>query len=220
MALVIIKKKNEIVPGAIASPGSFSSNSCEITVADDTKALADRIRSKLAEIGRHSIEIGQDLLALKEKLPHGDFGKWIAAEFNMSPRTAQYLMSAARFVADKSETLSHLPLQVLYSLAAPSTPAEVREKVVAQIENGSVPTEKAILHEIQEAKRKRSADMSDKAGLDGELETRRDRQQAAAQEAMQLIAELPREMLARFVALCEQAGDEFLVTLRMEAAHA
>ena len=216
MAVNIIKKKNEITPGAIASPGSFSSNSCEIAVVDDTKALADRVRTKLAEIGKHSIAIGQDLLALKEKLPHGDFGKLIA-ELNMSQRTAQYLMSAARFVTGKYETLSLLPLRALYALAAPSAPAEVTEKVVAQIENGSVPTEKAILYEIKEAKRKRTAEIEGEAGLDGELETRRERELAAATEAAQLIANRLGAFLQDFIALYERAGEEFSAALRREA---
>ena len=125
-------------------------------------------------------------------------------------------MSAARFVADKSETLSHLPLQVLYALAAPSTPAEVREKVVAQIENGSVPTEKAILHEIKEAKRKRRTEIPPEAGLDGELETRRERELAAATEAAQLIASRLGAFFHDFIALYERAGEEFSAALRRE----
>ena len=72
-------------------------------VAKSAKLAAIRIKSTLNE---NLIEIGSDLRAMKKKLPYGQFGAWIRAEFGMTERTAQRYMAAARLVA-KSDTVSH-----------------------------------------------------------------------------------------------------------------
>jgi Protein of unknown function (DUF3102) len=53
------------------------------------------------------IETGRDLVAIKEKMPHGDFQLWIDAEFQMSPRTAENYMNAAKFVEGKNATVAY-----------------------------------------------------------------------------------------------------------------
>jgi hypothetical protein len=44
------------------------------------------------------IEIGNYLLAAKELLPHGSFRPWLQFEFEMTVRSAQHTMTAARVV--------------------------------------------------------------------------------------------------------------------------
>ena len=71
------------------------------------------------------IEIGRDLIAVKDRLPHGDFMRWMEAEFGMTDRTDRNFMRVADRFPGKSETVSDLTATVLYALAAPSTPDEV-----------------------------------------------------------------------------------------------
>ena len=77
---------------------------------------------------------GKDLLAVKDRLEHGLFLKWVEAEMGMTARTAQNFMQAAAHFGSKSEIVSHLPPTTLYKLASPSTPAHVRETVLRRLD--------------------------------------------------------------------------------------
>src|SRR3954453_22927623 len=73
------------------------------TLARETaKRIGDRTRSSF-------IENGRDLIAVKAKLGHGMFSKWLKAEFPWSERTAQNMMNAAG-LADKSAIVADLPV--------------------------------------------------------------------------------------------------------------
>ena len=52
--------------------------------AEKLRKQADGVRQKLRQMLRSTvsaiIEIGQDLLAVQEHLPHGQFGAWVEAE--------------------------------------------------------------------------------------------------------------------------------------------
>ena len=101
-------------------------------VAKSAKLAAIRIKSALNE---NLIEIGSDLRAMKKKLLHGQFGAWIRAEFGLAERTAQRYMAAARLAA-KSDTVSDLAPTALYTLASPTTPTSVRDKVIKRLAAG------------------------------------------------------------------------------------
>ena len=84
------------------------------------------------------IEIGRDLIAVKEALPHGDFMRWLEAEFGMAGRTARrFMQSAERF---KLATVANLTPSVLYALAEPSTPDEVIAEAVDRVDSGETLT--------------------------------------------------------------------------------
>ena len=84
----------------------------------------------------HAIEIGKRLIDLKQKAQHGTFSRWVTCELSMQMRTAQNMMSAARFVEGKSETLSHLPATILYKLASPSTETAIVNGVLDAASSG------------------------------------------------------------------------------------
>jgi hypothetical protein len=105
-------------------------------VVKEARAAADRIRKRHASQIRAIIETGKDLLRVKDSLEHGQFGRWLRAEFQMTERTAQNYMNAAAMFGEKSETISHLPPTMVYAVAAPSTPEPVRKAVFAKIDAG------------------------------------------------------------------------------------
>lgn len=75
-----------------------------------------RIRERVKKTVEDIIEIGTDLLAVKETLEHGHFGPWLKAEFGWSERTAQNFMSVAeRFKSAKIADLSIQPSACLFS---------------------------------------------------------------------------------------------------------
>ncbi len=140
------------VPEPEIIPSTFDYDALDNAVASKAKAAAKRIHARLDAAKKSIVEIGNDLLAMKESLPHGEFGNWIAAEFTMTDRTAQNYMNAAKLVEGKSETVSHLPPKVLYALAAPSTPDVVKEVVIAEAEAGNTPKAADVKTMIAKAK--------------------------------------------------------------------
>jgi hypothetical protein len=143
-----------IVPTATVL--GFAYAALEPALASQAKAAADRINANKDAADKSMFAIGRDLLAIKAKLPHGAFGKWITAEFDMSDRTAQNYMNAT-LAFEKNESVSFLPPTVIYMLAAPSTPTEIIESVIAESERGNVPTAKSVSRRISDEKEKRAA---------------------------------------------------------------
>lgn len=132
-----------------APPPAFDYTSVGANVATDLRAAADRIRDR---VRASVIETGLDLLQVKDRLEHGHFIAWLEAECALNDRTAQRMMTAARWVEGKTDTLSYLPPTALYALSAPSTPTDVQERLVARIEAGESLAPDHIKAEIAQAK--------------------------------------------------------------------
>jgi hypothetical protein len=126
----------------------FDYSSLDATVADEARTAAMRIKERYHGFKNGLLEVGRDLLMIKEKLGHGNFGNWIKAEFTMTDRSAQNLMNAARFANANSEIVSVMPLKAIYMLAAPSTPDAVRKEIVGKLEKGERPAMSEIKKQI------------------------------------------------------------------------
>ena len=111
----------------------------------------DEIRGLMKRTATDIIEIGERLMEIKDRLGHGHFGRWLAAEFAWGERTAQRFMSVAtNFKSDNVTDL--IPPQALYLLSLPSTPEPAREEALERAEAGEPITPKAA-KEIVEAHR-------------------------------------------------------------------
>jgi hypothetical protein len=64
----------------------FNYDLLETKVADKVRASADRIRERINKTVEDIIAVGNDLLAVKDSLEHGQFGPWLKAEFGWSER--------------------------------------------------------------------------------------------------------------------------------------
>jgi hypothetical protein len=101
--------------------------------ANVTHALAEHAEA-IRRLGRRAvqdiIEIGSRLIEAKKIAPHGAWLPWLDHEFGWTERTARRYMSVAELAA-KSDNVSDLnvPISALYSLAAPSTPAEAIDEI-------------------------------------------------------------------------------------------
>ena len=143
--------KGELVPVVVG----FNYDVLEAKVAEQVRSSADRIRERVKKTVEDIIEVGNDLLAVKEALEHGQFGPWLKAEFGWSERTAQNFMSVAeRF---KSAKIADLPIQpsAAYFLAAPSVPDEARQVAVEKAESGEEITVASAREIVAEAKKRR-----------------------------------------------------------------
>jgi hypothetical protein len=116
----------------------FNYNDLDAKVADEAKAAAERIKGAIKKERNAIIEIGRDLIAMKDKLGHGNFGKWIDAEFDMSPSSAERYMHVAERIGDKIVSLTNLKRETIYALAATSTPDEMRSEVIDLVAGGKM----------------------------------------------------------------------------------
>src|SRR4051794_3259018 len=107
------------------------------------QGTADALRQSVAaikSIQRGAVsDVGGHLTAAREILEHGMFSAWVEAEFRMTVRSAERYMLAANFLAGKPDTVSLLPLSVIFALSAPTAPLSVVDEVVIAAERGMIP---------------------------------------------------------------------------------
>ena len=127
-------------------------------VIKEAEAVARRIRCR---IRANIIDTGEDLLSIKDKLGHGNFGPWLKFYFGMSERTAQNLMRVADVFHDRPIVVDRLPAAVIYKLAAKSTPEDLRTVLHDEIRNGVLPDPKEVLARIRAASPRREQTLTD-----------------------------------------------------------
>lgn len=114
------------------------------------RAAAVEIKRSAQTAQENLLEIGKRLLEVKEVLPHGQFEKWIAAEFDLSDRMAQRMMNVAQVYGSNPTPVSLFSPSALYLLAAPSTPEEARAEIEAEAQaTGKSPSKTRTLEVIQ-----------------------------------------------------------------------
>jgi hypothetical protein len=99
------------VNGDLIIRGAFDYAALETALAKRTRATADRIRQMIRNSLENIIEIGTELVAVKNALPHGQFGKWLDVEFGWSERTVRNFMAVAQCFG-KSANFADLPIQL------------------------------------------------------------------------------------------------------------
>ncbi|MEY2832508.1 MAG: hypothetical protein RLZZ574_1766 [Cyanobacteriota bacterium] len=104
----------------------------------EIRSEANIIKSKMKRSVTDIIDAGKRLHAVKKKLPHGYFKKWIEIELGCHYTTGVNLMRVADIFGDSQEKVSNMGVaaSILYFLATPSTPKQAREKVIQLIEDG------------------------------------------------------------------------------------
>jgi hypothetical protein len=143
----------------------FDYSPLEKKTAEQVQSAADRIRQSLKRTIESIIEVGNDLIAVKEVLPHGQFGPWLRAEFAWTERTAQNFIAVAERFGPKTEIISDLRIDptAAYLLAAPSAPDEARQVAVERAEAGEHITP-SVAKEILAKERKKPVRRKREAG--------------------------------------------------------
>ena len=129
-------------------PLAFDYGILPAEIRSEAMAAADEIKKRMRGA---IIEVGAALSRMKDRLPHGQFGTWLSAEFGFTERTAQNYMAAAALAA-KYETVSYLRPKTLYRLAAPTTPEAVRQTLIGRFNAGEKVADHAVKELIDEAK--------------------------------------------------------------------
>lgn len=125
---------SQVVAGSRdADRRDFDYGTLAVEQAEDARAAAERIKARTSAA---ILDTGRDLIEIKGLLDHGQFERWLRAEFGMTPRTGQNYMRAALLVADKSETVSYLPAATVYEIAR--APARVQDHVLNRLASGEI----------------------------------------------------------------------------------
>jgi hypothetical protein len=132
----------------LTAQAGFDYSALPTEIRDEAKIAADEIRGLMR---RSIVDVGAALARIKDRLPHGQFGKWLSAEFGLTERTAQNYMAAAA-LASEYETVSDLRPKTLYLLASPSTPEPIRREVIARFDAGEPIPDRTIKEMIGKAK--------------------------------------------------------------------
>jgi hypothetical protein len=106
--------------------------------AADLRARAIRLRGLMTKSTTDMINIGVELLAIRDLLDHGQFKNWVEREVDVDVRTVQVYMSIARLAEGKSELISLLSPSTARLLAAKSAPTEIIEQVIARASSGEI----------------------------------------------------------------------------------
>jgi hypothetical protein len=132
----------ENLPGTSAAiaarraPALFDYSTVQPNKSDSLRKRVERIKAAIRRGIGSAIEIGGELTALKDELDHGQFGRWLQAEFSWTERTACNYMRVFEVFGTKPEIVSDLPQATIYRLAARSTPKNLVDDVVTQLERG------------------------------------------------------------------------------------
>jgi cell division protein FtsB len=138
----------------VSASASFDYHALDTETRQFVQLKANETHGLLKRTAEHILRIGQNLKVVKEKLPHGQFLLWIEAEFEMSRWTARNFIRVADKLEDKWRNFHHLPVSVLYELAAPST----SEDILAQVQQGQIPPTLEAVKEAKEAERQAHRD--------------------------------------------------------------
>lgn len=117
------------------------------------KSYLDREYGWQKTTAQYAVEQGRLLHKVKVQLGHGKFLKWINKRLGVSDQTARNYMGLATLV-EKSQTVLDLPATTVYKLAAPNTPPELQQEIIAKLESGEKPKPHEIVAEIEAAKAK------------------------------------------------------------------
>jgi hypothetical protein len=93
------------------------------------------IRLNLTNLVEGMIAIGHALIFVKDMLDHGQFGTWLAAEFQWSRDAAEDYMDVARHMPHVPHNAAFAKA-ALYLLAAPDTPEAARADAIARAGHG------------------------------------------------------------------------------------
>jgi len=108
---------------------------------ETVRAAAVEIKTHLRTTVEEMIHVGQALIEVRDRIPHGQWLPWLADEFALGERSASDFMNVARrFGGADAANYAQLPGSALRLLAAPSTPDAAIEEVQRRIETGTVPT--------------------------------------------------------------------------------
>lgn len=120
----------------LKQPMHFDYATLDVQTARGVRVSAERIRQLVKRSLDDIVEIGAELISVKQTLPHGLFGPWLDCEFGWKERSARNFMNVAERFKSASVADLEVDLTAAYLLAAPSTLERARSVAIDRAENG------------------------------------------------------------------------------------
>lgn len=112
------------------------------SLANSDRELIDQCMDGIRDLVQDNVQsiicIGRNLCTVKDKMSHGQFGRWLSVEFSGSYSTATKMMQAYRRFGSSDIDLSRYRISVsaLYRLSSPSIPDSAVDQVFKRSEQG------------------------------------------------------------------------------------
>jgi hypothetical protein len=120
--------------------------------AAELEEAAQRIKSLRRAATEHAVEIGRELLRIKESLPRGAFVKWVEKACEFKIRTAQDLMKLAREADSNAKLVVLMVPSTLRVYLSKTTPPAVRTSILKRLENGEYVSRNELYSKVLDAK--------------------------------------------------------------------
>ncbi len=120
--------------------------------AAELEEAAQRIKSLRCAATEHAVEIGRELLRIKESLPRGTFVKWVEKACEFKIRTAQDLMKLAREADSNGKLVALMVPSTLRVYLSKTTPPAVRTSILKRLENGEYVSRNELYSEAMDAR--------------------------------------------------------------------
>ena len=130
------------------------------------------------QTAQNIIEIGKRLIAVKESLPHGEWGKWLKEKVDFSHSSAKRFMQVAREFSN-SPALGVLPPTKVFALL--DLPPEEREDFVQ-----NNPVDEMTTRELQKAIKDREKALKEKERLEVKLKAAEKKAQQESEHAKRI----------------------------------
>ena len=134
----------------------FDYAALDVQTARAVRVSTERIRQLVKRSLDDVVEIGAELISVKQTLPHGQFRPWLDSEFGWKERSARNFMNVAQRFKSASVADLEMDLTATYLLAAPSTPDRVRAVALERAEHGEHITNATVQDIIAETKSKQN----------------------------------------------------------------
>ncbi len=137
--------------------------------ATELQDVAQKIKALRRAATEHAVEIGRELLGVKEKLPHGVFVKWVEKACEFKIRTAQDLMKLAR-EADSDTNTKLVALMVPSTLRvylSKTVSPVVRSTILKRLENGERVSRSELYSQASDTRAKAKVNADDRPAQDG-----------------------------------------------------
>lgn len=126
------------------------------------KSLAElkvEIKFHLGQMAGHAIEIGNLLIQAKEQVGHGNFGKWLEDNFNLTQQSANRFMRVAERFGKLNIDVQFQSTQLITMLALPEGE---EEKFIAEKKAENNPVEEMTVKKLRDEVAKYKADYEQK----------------------------------------------------------
>ena len=145
----------------------FDYDSLERSQRSIIQQRTGEIRERLRRSAQDVWEIGEKLSDVRSRLQYGQFLTWLKAEFGWSQRTAYNFIKVYETFGDRFANLAKVDIatSLLYQLASPSVPEDLRNEVLESAEQGKKITANELRTAIKKVKRLKSAAVDTDDGI-------------------------------------------------------